>query len=42
VLERGPGGYTATLNGKPVALPADAFPASVWHHGIADHTLSST
>ena len=39
VLDRGPGGYTATLNGKPVALPADAFPASFWHHGIADHTL---
>ena len=39
VLDRGPGGYTATLDGKPVALPADAFPASVWHHGIADHTL---
>jgi hypothetical protein len=39
VLERGPGGYTATLNGKPVTLPAEAFPASVWHYGIHDHTL---
>jgi hypothetical protein len=39
VVERGPGGYTATLNGKPVTLPADAFPASVWHYGISDHTL---
>jgi len=39
VLERGPAGYTATLNGKPVSLPADAFPASIWHYGIHDHTL---
>ena len=39
VLERGPNGYTATVNGKPVALPSDAFPASFWHHRIVDRTL---
>jgi hypothetical protein len=39
VIERGPNGYTATLNGKPVSVPADAFPASFWHHRIVDRTL---
>ncbi|MCU0973199.1 MAG: DUF6134 family protein [Burkholderiales bacterium] len=31
--------YKATLNGKPVELPAKAFPASVWHYAIVRQSL---
>jgi Family of unknown function (DUF6134) len=38
-LERGPALYKGTLNGKPVELPDQAFPASVWHYAIVQRTL---
>jgi hypothetical protein len=38
-LERGTDGYSGSLNEKPVALPARAFPASVWHYAITEQTL---
>jgi len=38
-LERGPAQYKGTLNGKPVELPDQAFPASIWHHAIVHRTL---
>jgi hypothetical protein len=38
-LERGPALYKGLLNGKPVELPDQAFPASVWHYAIVDRTL---
>jgi len=38
-LERGPAQYKGILNGKPVELPDQAFPASVWHYAIAHRTL---
>lgn len=38
-VTQGANGYQATLNGKPVQIPADAYPASVWHYDITEHTL---
>lgn len=38
-LERGPAKYVGTLNGKPVELPDQAFPASVWHYAIVNRPL---
>ncbi|MEM7025055.1 MAG: DUF6134 family protein [Pseudomonadota bacterium] len=38
-LERKPEQYEAVLNGKSLTLPHDAFPNSVWHHEITEHTL---
>lgn len=38
-LERGPDRYKGALNGKPVDLPGNAFPASVWHYAIVDKPL---
>jgi hypothetical protein len=38
-LERGPAKYSGALNGKPVDLPDQAFPASVWHYAIVDRPL---
>ena len=38
-LERGPAKYSGALNGKPVELPDNAFPASVWHYAIVDRPL---
>jgi len=38
-LERGPAKYSGALNGKPVELPDQAFPASVWHYAIVDRPL---
>jgi Family of unknown function (DUF6134) len=38
-LERGSALYRGTLNGKPVELPDQAFPASVWHYAIVQRTL---
>jgi Family of unknown function (DUF6134) len=31
--------YKGTLNGKAKTLPGDAFPNTLWHYGIVDHTL---
>jgi Family of unknown function (DUF6134) len=33
-LKRNPKEYNGTLNGKPLTLPHNAFPASVWHYEI--------
>jgi hypothetical protein len=38
-LERGTDGYSGSLNGDPLTLPARAFPASVWHYPITEQTL---
>jgi hypothetical protein len=38
-LNRGSGAYQGTLNQKPVNLPGDAFPASVWHYAITEQSL---
>jgi len=38
-VKRAAGAYTATRNGKPVDLPADAFPDSIWHYQIGEKTL---
>src|SRR5262245_2212060 len=38
-LTRGSAVYHGTLNAKPIELPGEAFPASVWHHAIVDRTL---
>jgi hypothetical protein len=38
-VKRGPDAYQGTLNDKPVDLPGNAFPASVWHYAITEQTL---
>ena len=38
-LERKPKEYTGMLNGRPLTLPHDAFPASVWHYEITQKSL---
>ena len=38
-LDREPARYQGVLNGRPVELPAKAFPASVWHYAIIDQPL---
>jgi hypothetical protein len=38
-VKRDPAAYQGTLNDKPVDLPGDAFPASVWHYAITEQTL---
>jgi hypothetical protein len=38
-LTRGPSAYSGTVNGKAVTLPIEAFPNSIWHYGIIDHSL---
>ena len=38
-VDRTAGAYTATRNAKPVELPADAFPDSIWHYEIGEKTL---
>jgi Domain of unknown function (DUF6134) len=30
--------YSGMVNGKPVTLPLAAFPNSIWHYGIVDHS----
>jgi hypothetical protein len=37
-LERGASQYEGTLNGKAVTLPLAAYPNSLWHYAIVDHT----
>ena len=29
--------YSGKVNNKPVTLPIEAFPNSIWHYGIVDH-----
>jgi Family of unknown function (DUF6134) len=31
--------YSGSVNGKATKLPLEAFPSSIWHHGIVDHPL---
>jgi hypothetical protein len=31
--------YAGAVNDKPVTLPLEAFPNSIWHYGIVDHPL---
>lgn len=38
-LNRGTDSYSGTMNGKAVSVPIEAFPATLWHHGIVDHSL---
>jgi hypothetical protein len=38
-LERNPTEYDGVLNGKPLTLPHDAFPTSVWHYAITQKAL---
>ena len=38
-LDRTADGYEGALNGEPVRLPHDAFPASPWHYAITERTL---
>jgi Family of unknown function (DUF6134) len=38
-LKRNPKQYTGALNGKPLTLPHNAFPASVWHYEITQKSL---
>ena len=38
-LTRGSSAYSGTVNGKAVTLPIEAFPNSIWHYGIIDHSL---
>ncbi len=38
-LQRNPKEYDAVLNSKPLTLPHDAFPTSVWHYNITQKSL---
>jgi hypothetical protein len=38
-VQRSQDNYQATLNDQPVELPANAFPASVWHYRITTQPL---
>ena len=38
-LDRAPDSYHGSLNDKPVELPGNAFPASVWHYRITEQSL---
>jgi hypothetical protein len=38
-VDREPDKYRGTVNGKPVTLPIEAFPNTLWHYGITDHDL---
>jgi Family of unknown function (DUF6134) len=38
-LKRDATQYKGTLNGKAVTLPLDAYPNTLWHYAIVDHTL---
>jgi Domain of unknown function (DUF6134) len=31
--------YSGEVNKKPVTLPIEAFPNSIWHYGIVNHSL---
>ncbi len=38
-LERVQGAYRGRLNDKPIDLPGNAYPASVWHYAIVEQSL---
>ena len=38
-LTREASDYSGSVNDKPVTLPGEAFPNSIWHYGIVDHSL---
>jgi len=38
-LERNAKEYDVVLNGKPLTLPHDAFPTSIWHYKITQKSL---
>jgi Family of unknown function (DUF6134) len=38
-LTRQASDYSGEVNSKPVTLPVQAFPNSIWHYGIVDHSL---
>lgn len=38
-LKRTTAEYEADLNDKPVTLPHEAFPISLWHYAISEHSL---
>ena len=38
-LTRGANNYSGKVNNKPVTLPLEAFPNTIWHYGIVDHPL---
>ena len=38
-LRRAAKNYSGKVNNKPVTLPLEAFPNSIWHYGIVDHAL---
>jgi hypothetical protein len=38
-VERASEAYTAARNGKPVDLPSEAFPDSIWHYEIGEKSL---
>jgi Family of unknown function (DUF6134) len=38
-LTRNVNAYAGAVNSKPVTLPIAAFPNSIWHYGIVDHSL---
>lgn len=38
-LERTSTDYQADLNDKPLTLPHNAFPISLWHYAISEHSL---
>lgn len=37
-LQRSANGLDGSVNGEAVSLPASAFPNSLWHYGVIDHT----
>ena len=38
-VDREPSEYKGSVNGKAVTLPIEAFPNTLWHYGIVQHTL---
>jgi hypothetical protein len=38
-LTRNAKDYSGEVNKKPVTLPIEAFPNSIWHYGIVNHSL---
>jgi len=38
-LNRGADSYSGSMNGKAVSVPIEAFPTTLWHYGIVDHSL---
>jgi hypothetical protein len=38
-VDRDPSEYKGTVNGKARTVPIEAFPNTLWHYGIVDHSL---